>query len=212
MKFKLNLLLIVTIITVFSASCSRNVDNISTATISNNTTKVTLTTDGNETANGTASIENTTANDNFPLSVSYIGYEEHYRFISNSSILWMPDESGPKVCDLSNTLVEVMFAGYTTEDNVWLFVNFRTYDTPSNNRGWIREANTEKYTKGNQKLVKDIIIPKGTQCVDKNENKVTDYDRFGLIEKQEQDKVLVMFAGGDESWYYTNDLKYPPVD
>lgn len=211
MKFKIILWMLVIVITVLGASCSGNTGNTSKAGTVND--KVTPATVSNEAGKDTAIAENPAVNDAAFLSVTYIGYEEHYRFISKSSaILWMPDENGPKVCDLSNTLVEVMFAGYTTEDCTWLFVSFRTYDTPSNNRGWIRESNTEKYTKENQKLVKDIMIPKGTRRADRNEENAENYDRFGLIEKQEEDKVLVMFAGGDEGWYYKKDIKYPPVD
>ena len=180
------------IITLFSLSCSRNFENTPTPTSSGEITRSL----GYET-----------------LSVTYTGYEESYRFVSKSApVLWMPDDSSPKVCDLNDTLVEVIFAGYTTYDTTWLFVVFRTYDTPTNNRGWIRESNTEKYTKENQKFVKDIIIPKGTLGVDKNENYVESYDQFGFIEKQEEDKVLIMFAGGKEVWYYKKDIKYPPLD
>ena len=192
MKLKSGLLIIIAIITLFSSSCSNNSENLSTSTSSN---EITIPS-GYET-----------------LSVTYTGYEESYRFVSQAApVLWMPDDTSPKVCDLNDTLVEVMFAGYTTYDTTWLFVVFRTYDTPTNNRGWIRESNTEKYTKENQKLVKDIIIPKGTLGVDKNENYVESYDQFGFIEKQEEDKVLIMFAGGKEAWYYKKDLKYPSLD
>lgn len=157
--------------------------------------------------------ENSKEQNDIPLPVTYMIYHEQYRFIGkSSSLLWMPCENSPKVNDLSNVLVEVLFAGYTTQDNVWLFVSYMTYDTPTNNRGWINEFNTEKYTKENQKLVKDIIIPKGTLGVDNNENTVENYDQFGFIEEQEEDKVLVMFAGGKEVWYYKKDIKYPPLD
>ncbi len=192
MKLKSGLLIIIAIITLFSSSCSRNFEKTPAPTSSGEITR----SPGYET-----------------LSVTYMGYEEQYRFISKSApLLWMPDDTSPKVCDLNDTLVEVVFAGYTTYDTTWLFVVFRTYDTPTNNRGWIRESNTEKYTKENQKLVKDIIIPKGTLGVDKNENHVESYDQFGFIEKQEEDKVLIMFAGGKEAWYYKKDIKYPPLE
>ncbi len=187
MKLKFIFLII---ITIFSSNCS--IVNTSPTVISDSIT---------------------TIKNNTPLVVTYIGYEDHYRFISKSApLLWMPDDSSPKICDLSNTLVEVMFAGYTTEDNVWLFVRFKTYDTPTNNRGWIRESNTEKYTKENQKLVKDIIIPKGILGVDKNESDKSTIDEPGLIEKEDGDKVLILFAGGKEVWYYKKDIKYPPLN
>lgn len=148
-----------------------------------------------------------------PLGVSYIGYEQKYRFIKDrSSILWMPVDDSPVVGGLSNTLVEVLFAGYTTEDNIWLFVLYRTYDTPANNRGWILEKNTLKYTKECQKLMSDVIILKGIIDVDNNPASIEDYDRYGMIEKRKDDKVLVMFAGGDEHWYYEKDLSYPPIE
>lgn len=192
MKLKLNLLTILAIISVVSSGCYSNIEN---------------------SPNSTSSNEITTFTNNAPLSVTYTTYKEHYRFISKSApVLWMPDDSSPKVCDLENKLVNVLFAGYTSEDNVWLYVSFMTYDTPTNNRGWIRESQTAKYTKNNQNLVKDIIIPKKTMGVDKNENNVESYDQFGLIEKQEKDRVLVMFAGGKEVWYYKKDIKYPPLN
>jgi len=149
----------------------------------------------------------------FPLSVTYIGYGEHYRFVSASApILWMPQDDGPSVCDLTDTLVEVMFAGYTGEDDVWLFVSFKTYDTPTNNRGWIHESKTEKYTKENREKVRDIIIPKGTQGADSYRDTAEDYDRYGYIEKRQDGKVLVMFAGGEEVWYQEKDIEYPPLE
>ena len=194
MKLKFNLLIIIAIISAVSSGCYSNYSNIenSQSSISSNVV--------------------TTSSNNVPLSVTYTAYKEHYRFVSKKSpLLWMPDGSSPKVCDLSNSLVEVLFAGYTTEDNVWLFVSFKTYDTPTNNRGWIRESNTEKYTKQNKKLVKDIIVPKGTLGVDKNKNNVPTIDEPGMIEKREDGKVLIMFAGGNEVWYYEKDIKYPPI-
>ncbi|WP_137696121.1 hypothetical protein [Ruminiclostridium herbifermentans] len=71
----------------------------------------------------------------------------------------------------------ILFAGYTTDDTIWLFV---TYDTPTNNRGWILQSNTDKYTKENQKLVKDIIVPEVTTGVDNIENNVESYEQFWI--------------------------------
>lgn len=192
MKLKSGLLIIIAIITLFSSSCSRNFENTPTPTSSGEIT----TSPGYET-----------------LSVTYIGYEESYRFVSKSApVLWMPDDRSPKVCDIQDKLVNVLFAGYTSEDNVWLFVSFMTYDTPTNNRGWIRESKTDKYTKDNQKLVNDIIIPKGTLGIDQNEDYKPTKDQLGFIEKREGNKVLVMFVGGEEVWYYKKDIKYPPLE
>lgn len=161
----------------------------------------------------TKQLETVYRDDEKLISVSYIGYEEQYRFIENSApVLWMPDEDSPVVCRLKNKLVNVLFAGYTSDDDIWLFVSFRTYDAPTNNRGWIRETDTVKYTKEIQKLVTDIIILKGTMDVDKNPAHVEDYDQYGMIEKREDDKVLIMFAGGKEAWYYEKDIVYPPLE
>ena len=205
MKHKLILLILLAIILLFSSGCSAI--NTSSPLTNNEITSATPTNSQNNQNNQIVSEQN-----NIPLPVTYIAYQEQYRFIGKSApLLWMPCESSPKVTDLTNTLVEVLFAGYTTEDTIWLFVTYKTYDTPTNNRGWILQSNTDKYTEDNQKLVNDIIIPKGTHGVDNNESNVESYDQFGFIKKQEQDKVLVMFAGGKEVWYYKKDIKYPPL-
>ncbi len=199
MKHKFNILILLAIITLFNSSCST--DNTSPPAINNEIRSETLTNN-----------ENSSGQNNIPLAVTYMAYEEQYRFISKSApLLWMPCETSPKVKDLSNILVEVLFAGYTTENNIWLYVIYRTYDTPTNNRGWILESNTEKYTKDNQSMVKDIIIPKGIKGVEANKNYVENYDQFGFIEKEEKDRVLIMFAGGKEVWYNKKDIKYPPL-
>lgn len=199
MKHRLNLLILLAFISLFHSSCSTN--NALPPEINNEIRSETI-----------SSNEVSSEQNNIPLAVTYMAYEEQYRFIRESAtLLWMPCEGSPKVTDLSNILVEVLFAGYTTEENIWLYVTYRTYDTPTNNRGWIMESNTEKYTKNNQSMVRDIIIPKGIKGVDTNENDVENYDQFGLIEKEEEDRVLVIFAGGKELWYYKKDIRYPPL-
>lgn len=47
--------------------------------------------------------------DKKPMSVSYIGYEEQYRFIKEPApVLWMPEDDSPVVCGLGNTIVDVL--------------------------------------------------------------------------------------------------------
>ncbi len=40
---------------------------------------------------------------------------------------------------------------------------------------------------------------------------VTDQDSKGMIDKRENGKVLVMFAGGNEVWYDEKDISYPDM-
>lgn len=184
MKSKFYLLIKLVILVLLSSSCSgKNVSQI-----------------------------NRIESDNIPSPITYADYEYKYRFIGESTqILQMPYEGSSKVCELSDTLVEVLYADCSSE-NVWLFVTFITYSTPSINQGWIRESNTEKYTDENQKLVKDIIIPKGTAAVDNNPADIVDCDRYGHIERRITGQVEVSFAGGELLWYYEKDIKYPPMD
>ncbi len=152
-----------------------------------------------------------------PINVSYISYKQQSRFVSDTKeLLWMPADNSPIAHDiLPNTLVKVLLAGCTTEDDIWLFVSIPVYDTASNCYGWIRESDTQKYTKENQKLLtENIIIPKGTKgkYPDGNVGEVYDYDNTGKIEKRENGRVLVMFAGGNEIWYDEKDIQYPPIN
>ncbi len=156
-------------------------------------------------------------NSNKPIGLSYIGYQQKYVFVGeNKSILWMPDENSPIASSiLQNSLVEVILAGYTTPDNIWLFVNIPVYDTPSNCYGWIKESDTQKYTKENQKLITgNIIIHKGTkgQFPDGYGEYIEDMDQQGMIEKREQGKVLVIFAGGKQVWYEEKDINFLPIE
>ena len=144
------------------------------------------------------------------LSVSYIGYEQQYRYIeSGKAIYWFPSDTAIKVTSTSgNTLAEVLFAGYTAESDVWLFVIIPTFDTPSNNRGWIRESDTKKYSK---LILKDIetgiIIREGIiGYQDGIGGAVTEQDSKGIIEKRENGRALIMLAGGKEVWYDEKDL------
>jgi len=154
-------------------------------------------------------------NDLRRLSLSYIGYEQQYRYIeSGKGIYWIPSETLIKATSThGNTLAEVLFAGYAKENETWLFVAIPTFDTPSNNMGWIRESDTQKYTK---QILKDIeigiIIKKGTVGLQDSAGEVvTEQDSKGMIEKRENGKVLVMFAGGNEVWYDEKDLSYPDI-
>jgi hypothetical protein len=211
MKEKLNISIVLAILLLIISGCSA-INTSSPLTNNEITSSNEVSTLTNEFSTST-NTQIVSAQNDIPLSVTYREYQEQYRFIGKTApVLWMPCESSPKVIDLTNTLVEVLFAGYTADQNIWLFVTYKTYDTPTNNRGWILQSKTDKYTKENQKLVKDIIIPKGTPEADNNEDNVESYDQFGFIKKQEQDRVLVMFAGGKEVWYYKKDIKYPPLE
>lgn len=149
------------------------------------------------------------------INVAYIGYDQQYRYIeADKEIFWYPSDSALKVTSLpENALVEVLFAGYPHENEIWLFVVVPVFDTPSNNRGWIRESDTQKYTKQILKNIEaGIIIRKGTIGYNSGGGEVvTEQDSKGLVEKRENGKVLVMFAGGYETWYNEEDLAYPDI-
>jgi len=159
------------------------------------------------------------------VSVTYVSYDKKYRFVGKSAeVLWLPCAGSPKVAAtiLPNSVVEVLFACTPetgTAQETWLYVLFPIYDSPMDNRGWIREADTQPYTAETQKLVQgDVFVKKGAEIIEGDSANLTDQkskldmDVRGRIEGREQDLVRVAAAGGMSFWVNIKYVAYPKIE
>lgn len=145
------------------------------------------------------------------LSINYVEYADKHRFVSKElKLLCLPKEGSKVLNNIdANTVVDVLDAAKTDDDELWLQVQIPVYDSPSNFKGWIKEKDTEPVTQGNLQARTNITIKAGTtvwevyadtsQISSQNERKL-ECDTPGRIEKKENGYVWVSCPGGSGFW------------
>lgn len=158
-----------------------------------------------------------------PMTINYISYKDKRRFVEKETdILSLPrDRSLSLRIMFPNTVVEVLAAGTQDFREIWLYVLVPTLDSPSNNRGWVRESDTVPYTEEVQKLVQEpICIKIGADIYEgydydqalSTDPVVLDYELQGRIEQRRDGYAQILCPGGNVCWVKEDDMIFPPVE
>jgi hypothetical protein len=150
------------------------------------------------------------------VSVAYSDYGRKRVFVPGvADMLWAPYGGAPRAAQVpSNSVVEVLFAG-DAGDGLWLYILFPTYDAPSDNRGWLRESDTEVYTEATRAYVQgDVYVPAGTLVADaaSGDRIRLESDARGRIVARDRGRVRIAAAGGLEFWVDSRLVSYPEID
>lgn len=159
-------------------------------------------------------------------SITYCTYEFNKRLVTNQlEVHLYPGNKAPIIPRTIEpyTVVHVIDSGLleTEGRELWLYVAVPVYDTPMDNKGWIKEADTVALTEENKLLVKsDIFLKKGTPIyeVDSIENvqlsksiKLSD-DVSGRIERNDNRYAYIQCGGGWSFLVEKKHIIYPTVD
>lgn len=159
-------------------------------------------------------------------SITYCTYEFDKRLVTDQLIVHLyPSDNAPKIPRTIEpyTVVNVLDSGLleTEGRELWLYVTFPVYDTPMDNKGWIKEMDTVALTEENKVLVKsNIDLKKGTPIyeVDIIDNiqssKSTELsdDVTGRIERDDRGYIYIQCGGGWSFWVEKKYIIYPTVN
>lgn len=159
-------------------------------------------------------------------SITYCTYEFHRRLVIDQLEVYLyPGIESPKVSRTIEpyTVVDVLGSGFleTEGRELWLYVTFPVYDTPMDNRGWVRETDTVALTEENRTLVRNgVYLGKGTPIyeVTSSENipgsrsTILVNDILGRIDRTTEGYVYIECGGGWSFWVEKKYLIYPTVD
>lgn len=155
------------------------------------------------------------------ISVNYVSYGKKRRFVEKTTdLLMLPYDGAKAIRQIKpNTVTDVEFAGISNDNNLWLFVIIPTYDSPSDNRGWIKEADTVAYTSEMQsKVQSDVTVREGTEIfeivndVKDSEPKKLNYNVRGRITQRDGNMVRLFCPGALEFWVNETHIIYPEVE
>lgn len=155
------------------------------------------------------------------LSIYYLEVNDKVRFIEKENYILALPESGSLVMrPISPNTLATVHQKALVNDESWLFVQIPTYDSPINNRGWIREADTAVYTKDKMKLVQsDVEIKAGSEVYEtfefKDIKKTTPIKLImndsGRLEEKRDGYCRIFHAGGRDIWVKESSIIYPEV-
>jgi hypothetical protein len=161
---------------------------------------------------------------NESLSMAYVTYNAKKRLVLKpSQILALPIKGAYIFRTIQPNTVVTVFDAVTTpaQNGLWLYVEVPVYDTPSNIKGWILEAETVELTKDNIKLVQsDLTLGIGTPVYEVYEfekisttkpNYIT-YEMRGRLEEKRNGWARLTCPGGSDIWAQEKDLIYPVVE
>lgn len=158
-------------------------------------------------------------------SVTYCDYDFENRLVlSQLDVHLYPGKKAPVIGNIhSNTLIRVIDSGLLENEDrdVWLYIEFPVYDTPMNNRGWVKEKDTSELTEENREQVRrNIVVRKGTSIfetfsysdiINTEQTKLT-YDVSGRFEEEVEGYVHVFCAGGLDFWVEKKFIEFPKIE
>ncbi len=156
-----------------------------------------------------------------PLMIDYVIVNDKLRFIEKENyILALPQGGSSIIRPIgTNTLVSV-YEGAIIDKESWLFVQIPTYDSATNNRGWIRESDTTSYTKDKIKLLQsDVEIKAGSEVYETFEFKdiktITPIKLRaidgGRLEEKKDGYCRISLTGGRNMWVKESSMIYPKI-
>jgi len=157
-----------------------------------------------------------------PMTINHRTYPAKLRFVEKETpLLAMPRQGSVVLRDiLLRSVVKVLDAA-DVDGELWLYVEVPVYDSPSNMRGWIREADTVPLTEENRKLVQsDVTVRAGTRVYEVFEfAKIAStppvkllHDERGRLEEKRDGYARISCPGGRDFWVEERFVVYPPVD
>ena len=155
------------------------------------------------------------------LPIYYVEVNDKVRFIEKeNNILALPENGSSIMRPVDTNTLATVYQKALVNDESWLFVQIPTYDSPINNRGWIKESDTTAYTKDKIKLVQsDVEIKAGAEVYETFEFKdiktttpikLIMKDSGRLLEKKEG-YCRIFHAGGRDIWVKESSVIYPEV-
>lgn len=159
-------------------------------------------------------------------SITYCTYEFNKRLVIDQlEVHLYPGTKAPAVPRAIEpyTMVDVLGSGLleTEGRELWLYVTFPVYDTPMDNKGWIKEADTVALTEDNKVLVKsNIYLKKGVpiyevdsfDSIQSSKSSELSDDVTGRIERDNGGYVYIQCGGGWSFWVEKKHIIYPEVD
>jgi hypothetical protein len=155
------------------------------------------------------------------LSLNYIDNSDQRRFIARDlPLLILPKEgSGELNLIEANTVIEVEdFVEVNHE--VWIYVTIPVFDAPMNMKGWVKEIDTEVYTKEIMQQVKSpIVVEEGTSVFKVDFGQIQSAtptkaeQKYNCFVSDEQDGYLALgCAGGGSFIVKKEEAIYPSVE
>lgn len=158
--------------------------------------------------------------DTSTLAIDYMEVTDKVRFMEKDGAIHQLPQSASRVLRpiSANTLVKVVMKA-SVNGEAWLFVQIPTYDSATNNRGWIKESESTPFTKDKIKLVKNIEIKAGSEYYETeeyNDIKNTTPKKFEMIDsgcliEKKEGYCKVSQAGGVIVWVKESSIIYPEV-
>lgn len=159
-------------------------------------------------------------NNKSALNINYTDVTDNVRFIEKEShILQLPQSGSIAMRPVyPNTLVKV-YEKALVNGETWLFIEIPTYDSPENNRGWLKESDSVPLTKEKVKLVQNIEIQAGSEYYETEEFKdikTTTPKKFEMLDigwlvEKNEGYCKVSQAGGRTVWVKESSIIYPEV-
>lgn len=158
-----------------------------------------------------------------PISMTFRQPPYKKRFVEKElKIYAMPTIDAPKLNTIEkNTVVIVNDLVSSVDGELWIYVTIPVYSGPDNMKGWIKESDTEPYTKEKQALVQaDIVIKANSPVFETYDfNRVSsiqptlyDYDLRGRINQKMNGYVMVDCPGGMTICVEEKYVSYPDVE
>ena len=156
------------------------------------------------------------------LTINYIQNENKSRFVEKQcDLIGLPINNSIKLNTIKENTVVTILDTAIVNNVIWIYVVIPVYDSPSNMKGWIKEAETVLYTKSKVKSVQSEVLVKNGEAVyeiyDFEDRKsITPYKANdavrGRIEEKRDGYVRLSCPGGNTIWVKEDSIIYPKVD
>jgi len=156
------------------------------------------------------------------LTINYIENTNSKKFVEKQlDLLALPTSNSIKLNSILPNTVVTLIDTANVDNIIWLYVSIPVYDSPSNYKGWIKEADTIAYTKDMiSKVQSNIIVKNGakvyeTECFEDIKT-ATSYkssgEEQGRIQERKEGYVKLECAGGKTIWMKDTEIIYPEID
>lgn len=156
------------------------------------------------------------------FTINYIENASSKRFILNQlELLSFPATDSVHLNSIAPNTVVNIFDTVEVDNVIWLYVSIPVYDSPSNYKGWIKEADTIAYTKDIMSKVQSNITVKSGAKVYETESfegikTSTPYkssgEEQGRIQERKEGYIKLECAGGKTIWVKDTEIIYPEID